>query len=133
MGDETAEARPRNGLRKMFHHLVSSRDELEAEKLLEDAEEAGATPIRECGERHRVSIAGTLRTVTLQPRGGVTSLEAELYDGSGVIDLIWLGRRTIAGIEPGRMLRAQGLVTVQDGRKVMFNPKYELWASDSGR
>jgi hypothetical protein len=43
-----------------------------------------------------------------------------------VIDLVWLGRRKIAGIEPGRVVRAEGLVSVQDGRKVMFNPRYEL-------
>jgi hypothetical protein len=46
-----------------------------------------------------------------------------------VIDLVWLGRRRIAGIEPGRLVRAEGLVSVQDGRKVMFNPRYELRGS----
>jgi hypothetical protein len=67
--------------------------------------------------------------VTLRPRGGAPALEAELYDGSDVIDLVWLGRRRIAGIEPGRLVRAEGLVSVQDGRKVMFNPRYELRGS----
>lgn len=57
---------------------------------------------------------------------GAPALEAELYDGSDVIDLIWLGRRKIAGIEPGRLVLAEGLVSIQDGRKVMFNPRYEL-------
>lgn len=71
-------------------------------------------------------MVGTLRTVTLRPRGGSPALVAELYDGSDTIDLVWLGRRKIAGIEPGRMLRAEGLVTVHDGRKVIFNPSYEL-------
>ncbi|WP_226899902.1 OB-fold nucleic acid binding domain-containing protein [Nonomuraea sp. CA-141351] len=64
--------------------------------------------------------------MTLRPRGGAPALEAELYDGSDVIDLVWLGRRKIAGIEPGRTVKAEGLVSVQDGRKVMFNPRYEL-------
>jgi hypothetical protein len=79
-----------------------------------------------CAERRRACVAGTLRTVTLRPRGGAPALEAELYDGTDVINLVWLGRRRIAGIEPGRRLRAEGLVSVQDGRKVMFNPRYEL-------
>lgn len=74
-------------------------------------------------------MAGTLRTVTLRPRGGNPALEAELYDGTGVVNLVWLGRRRIAGIEPGRKLRAEGLVSVQDGRKVIFNPRYELRGS----
>lgn len=126
---ETPGGRPvpaRGSVRKFFRRLATSRDQLEADELQEDAEKAGATPVRECGERERVSVFGTLRTVTLQPRGGVPALEAELYDGSGVIGIVWLGRRRIAGIEPGRVLCAHGLVTEQEGKKVMFNPWYEL-------
>lgn len=119
------------GVRRFFQRLASSRGELEAEELREDAEEVGATPIGECAERARVRVFGTLRTVTLQPRGGVPAVEAELYDGSGVIDIVWLGRRRIAGIEPGRTLQVHGLVTEQEGRKLMFNPRYELWPQES--
>lgn len=119
-----------SGVRRFIQRLTSSRAELEAADLQKDTHEAGATPIRECGERHRVSVCGTLRTVTMQPRGGEPALEAELYDGSGAVDIVWLGRRRIAGIEPGRMLRANGLITEQDGRKVMFNPRYELWSQE---
>ena len=57
--------------------------------------------IADAPDRERVQLRGTLRTVTLRPRGGVPALEAELYDGSGVITVIWLGRRRIAGIAPG--------------------------------
>ncbi|XRQ16490.1 OB-fold nucleic acid binding domain-containing protein [Actinomadura welshii] len=106
--------------------MASSRAELEAEELQKSTGGEGATPITECGERTRHRVAGTLRTVTLRPRGGAPALEAELYDGTDVISLVWLGRRRIAGIDPGRMLRAEGLVSVQDGRKVIFNPRYEL-------
>ena len=72
------------------------------------------------------SLHGTLRTVTLRPRGGVPALEAELYDGSGILTLVWLGRRRIAGIEPGRNLRVEGRIGRMDGARVMFNPRYEL-------
>ncbi|SEG11748.1 hypothetical protein SAMN04489712_103279 [Thermomonospora echinospora] len=114
------------GLRRFLRRLASSRDELEAEELQQSTGQEGATPIAGCGERSRACVAGTLRTVTLRPRGGAPALEAELYDGTDVISLVWLGRRKIAGIEPGRRLRAEGLVSVQDGRKTMFNPRYEL-------
>jgi hypothetical protein len=113
-------------LRGFFSRLASPQSEIEAQELRADVEQSGATPIASCGGRRRFCVAGTLRTVTLRPRGGAPSLEAELYDGSDVIDLVWLGRRKIAGIEPGRIVRAEGLVSVQDGRKVMFNPRYEL-------
>jgi hypothetical protein len=114
------------GLRGFLRRLTSSKAELEAEELQKTSDEEGATPIKACAARRRACVAGTLRTVTLRPRGGAPALEAELYDGSDVINLVWLGRRRIAGIEPGRLVRAEGLVSMQDGRKVMFNPRYEL-------
>ncbi|MEV4259074.1 OB-fold nucleic acid binding domain-containing protein [Spirillospora sp. NPDC049652] len=106
--------------------MASSKEELEAEELQRSTGEEGATPITACAARQRACVAGTLRTVTLRPRGGAPALEAELYDGTDVVNLVWLGRRKIAGIDPGRRLRAEGLVSLQDGRKVMFNPRYEL-------
>jgi hypothetical protein len=118
--------RDQGGLRRFLRRLTSTKAELEAEELQKSTGVEGATPIAVCGARKRARVAGTLRTVTLRPRGGAPALEAELYDGSDVINLIWLGRRRIAGIEPGRRLRAEGLVSLQDGRKVMFNPRYEL-------
>lgn len=118
-----------SGLRGLFRWLGTSRDEQEARELQQSSDEEGATPVVSCGARKRARVAGTLRTVTLRPRGGAPALEAELYDGTDVVDLVWLGRRRIAGIEPGRRLCAEGLVSVQDGRKVIFNPRYELRGS----
>jgi hypothetical protein len=127
--DDPTPERERGGLRGFLRRLASSKAELEAEDLQKSTDDEGATPIVGCAERRRVCVAGTLRTVTLRPRGGAPALEAELYDGTDVINLVWLGRRKIAGIEPGRRLRAEGLVSMQDGRKVMFNPRYELRGS----
>lgn len=118
--------RRRRRLGRFFHRLTSSQADLEATELRESSAQAGATPIAACRARERAAVCGTLRTVTLRPHGGVPCLEADLYDGSDVITLVWLGRRRIAGIEPGRMLVAEGLVAVRDGRKVMFNPSYQL-------
>jgi hypothetical protein len=39
---------------------------------------------------------------------------------------VWLGRRRVAGIEPGRLLTARGRVGVHDGRLAIYNPWYEL-------
>ncbi|GAA4219196.1 OB-fold nucleic acid binding domain-containing protein [Streptosporangium album] len=120
------EPHKQGGFRGFFRRLTTSQAEMEATELQQDLDRHGATPIVSCAGRRRFCVTGTLRTVTLRPRGGAPALEAELYDGSDVIELIWLGRRKIAGIEPGRMVLAEGLVSVQDGRKVMFNPRYEL-------
>ena len=104
----------------------ASGHEHEAAALQKDVAEAGCCPISEAEDRRRADIQGSLRTVTLRPRGGVPALEAELYDGSGVLTVIWLGRRRISGIEPGRQIRVEGRVGYRDGQRIMFNPRYEL-------
>jgi hypothetical protein len=88
--------------------------------------------VAECADRVPVTVFGTVRSVTIRPRAGVPALEAEVYDGSGVITLVWLGRRTIAGIGPGRQLRATGRVTSSEGRRLVYNPRYELVATEVG-
>ena len=77
-------------------------------------------------DRPQVSVFGQLKTVSLAPRAGTPTLEAALYDGSGVVTLIWLGRRQIPGIKPGAALTAEGRVSCHDGRRIIYNPRYEL-------
>ncbi len=86
----------------------------------------GGVSIGDAPDRVMVTLRGTLRMVTLRPRGGVPALEAELYDGSGVVTVVWLGRRRIAGIDPGRAISARGRIGVHDGVRTMYNPRYEL-------
>jgi hypothetical protein len=114
------------GLKDVLHRLASSAAELDAEELREQTQEVGGTPIGDCLDRQRAKIIGTVRTVTLRPRAGVPALEAELWDGSARLNVVWLGRRQIVGIEPGRQLMVDGLVQVHDGERLMFNPRYEL-------
>lgn len=123
MSEETA---PAGRLRRVFSRLTASTDALEAEQLQTEAVSDGGTPIESCADRELVTVSGTLRTVTLRPRAGVPALEAELYDGSGTVALIWLGRRQIAGVEPGRGIRVHGRLAQHEGRAVIFNPRYEL-------
>jgi hypothetical protein len=82
--------------------------------------------IAEAPDRERVRLRGTLRTVTLSPRGGAPALEAELFDGTGVLTVIWLGRRRIAGISPGSSIQVEGRIGVHDKTRVIYNPRYEL-------
>lgn len=112
-------------LRRSLSKWASSAD-MEARELKEGAEKAGCCPIVDAHDRARVELQGSIRTVTLRPRGGVPALEAELYDGTALITLVWLGRRRIAGIEPGRQIKVVGRIGVQDRMRVMFNPRYEL-------
>ena len=112
-------------LRASISRWANSERE-EARELRKDTRKAGLVPIRDAPDRERVVVQGTLKTVTLRPRGGVPALEAELYDGSGSISVVWLGRRRIGGITPGRVIRVVGRIGAQDNQRVMYNPRYEL-------
>ncbi|NQU37582.1 MAG: OB-fold nucleic acid binding domain-containing protein [Actinobacteria bacterium] len=113
-------------LRKMWQRLGTSDADIEAGELQESARGAGATAIDHCACGEIVTVCGPLRSVTLLPVAGLPSVEAELYDGSGAISLVWMGRRRIQGIEPGRVLTATGRLGMAQGRRVIYNPRYAL-------
>lgn len=115
-------------LRQSISRWASPSDQ-EAHQLRQEyarSRKDGATCIGDAPDRERVTLRGSLRTVTLRPRAGVPALEAELNDGSGAITVVWLGRRRIAGIDPGRAIEVEGRIGAHDGVRVMYNPRYQL-------
>ena len=116
------------GLRGFFERLTASEEELDAQELQRDSAKCGAMPAGQCHRGQVVSVSGRLRTVAYTPRTNLPTLEADLYDGSDVVTLVFLGRRSIVGIEPGRQLTAKGRIAIRDDRKVIYNPYYELEA-----
>ena len=116
------------GIRRFFERLTASEEELQAQELQRDSAKCGAVPAGQCSRGQVVSVSGRLRTVAYTPRTNLPTLEADLYDGSDVVTLVFLGRRSIAGIEPGRQLTARGRIAIRDDRKVIYNPYYELEA-----
>ena len=89
-------------LKERLKKAVASQAEIEADEERADAHRSvGCTPVDQLADRSRASVSGVIRSVTLRPREGVPALEAELYDGSGSLDLVWLGRREIGGVTPG--------------------------------
>ncbi|MGH3979120.1 MAG: OB-fold nucleic acid binding domain-containing protein [Pseudonocardiaceae bacterium] len=115
--------------RRMVRRLTSDVAELDADDLSRRADASGAQHTCDCAGGEEVTVLGRLRSVELSPREAVATLEAELFDGTEGITLVWLGRRRIPGIEPGRTLKASGRVAVRNGRKVLYNPYYELQRS----
>ena len=124
---EPADGPRKSRLRRTISRWANSTDQ-HARELRQAVRDSGLVTISDAPYRTRVQLSGTLRTVTLRPRGGVPALEAELFDGSGAITLVLLGRRQITGIGPGRQLEVEGRIGVQDGVRVMYNPRYELRA-----
>lgn len=48
--------------------------------------------------------------------------------GGERLRLIWIGQRSVPGIEPGRWLRVEGVLAEHEGMPTVFNPRYELLA-----
>jgi hypothetical protein len=83
-------------------------------------------PIGTVSWRQRTAVEGRVRSVSVSPVSGSPTLAAELYDVSGGITLVFYGRRAIPGIEPGALLRAEGMVGEMEGHLAMANPTYRL-------
>lgn len=118
----------RGRLRDTLDRWASQSAE-EARELRTTSQRSGCEVVEHVRDRQRAELEGVLKTVTLRPRGGVPALEAVLFDGTGSVTLVWLGRRRIAGIEPGRAVHVEGRVGRLGNECVMFNPRYELRAS----
>lgn len=118
--------------RRFWRRFTASGDELDAEDLQRESAQSGCAPAARCTRGQSATIYGRLTSVVYTPHTNVPTLRADLYDGSDVVTLTWLGRRHIAGIEPGRQLTVTGRVAQRDDRKVMYNPYYELEASREG-
>src|SRR5262245_60711510 len=115
-----------SSLRKFLRRLTASEAELDAEELQRGAYACGGVLVSDCRRGELARITGRLRTVVYTPRTNLPTLEAGLWDGSDLVTLVWLGRRHILGIEPGRQLTARGRIALREDRKVIFNPYYEL-------
>ena len=121
-----------SGRTTLRQRLTAGRDALQAADV--QAEITGitqvggtpATPIAESHNGEMVDVAGTLRAVTLRPRGENMTMEADLWDGTGSINLVWLGRRNIPGVQPGRRIIVHGRLASIKGEPTIYNPSYEL-------
>lgn len=92
-------------------------------------------PLTELPVRGRVDCTGFIESVTYQPASEQAHFSAIVVDriahrgDTGPLTrlrVIWLGRRKVPGIEPGTVLRLEGMVTQRDGMPTMFNPRYEI-------
>lgn len=113
----------------LLHRLTASASHLDAQELQEEVEQRSCVPLCDLKAGASVQVVGRLRSVVYTPSETVPTLEAELFDGSDSIDLVWLGRRRITGVEPGRRVVARGRVGIHNGRRAIYNPWYELLQS----
>ena len=54
------------------------------------------------------------------------TIELVLADPSGTLSVVFLGRRSIAGIAVGTHLEVEGMVGVHKARLAVLNPTYRI-------
>lgn len=116
------------GLRDRWSSLRSSREDIDALDEATSARRHGTMPVGQLCARRRAEVSGVLRAVTFGPATDKPMLVGRLFDGTGSVDLVWIGRRSIAGIRPGVHLRAEGMVMAGRIRPTIYNPNYEIIA-----
>jgi RecG-like helicase len=76
--------------------------------------------------RKRAHVQGRVTAIRTSPTNQAPMLEVEMWDETGGITLQFLGRRSLAGLDVGAQLRAEGMVGEVDGLLTILNPNYEL-------
>ncbi len=118
-------------LKSLWSRLSSSDAQVEADELKESSRREGSIAACDCRVGTVVTVKGSVRSVMMEPSTTLPRMEAIVYDGTGLVELVWLGRRRIIGIEPGRRIRATGRVTGNAGHPTLYNPRYELLPAEA--
>jgi hypothetical protein len=90
-----------------------------------------AQPIGQVMPQQRVVVRGEIRGFTAMALRGCPACRYELSDGTGELDLMFLGRLEVRGLEKGRRCTAAGTAATRDDRIVLWNPRYELEPRDT--
>jgi amino acid transporter len=86
----------------------------------------GATPIIDARWRDHVTVAGRVRAVRVAPLHDAPTLELILVDGTASISVLFLGRRSLAGVGVGTTMAVTGTVGIHKTRLAILNPSYQL-------
>ena len=115
--------------KKMVERLTKPVEEIDREQLTAfcDARSLGRDglhhrPEAGCGWAARCGRCASC------PRAGAPALEVTVSDGRGAVVGVFLGRRKIAGLSPGRRVAFEGVAARDGKRYLLFNPVYELLA-----
>lgn len=116
------------GLKKLVKKLSVSLDDLDHERLSSrfNAVELGHADLGTCPVRCRVTVAGEVTGLRVATRAGSPSLEVTVDDGTGCALVIFTGRRSIRGLDPGRGVVLEGVMRRERDKLMLINPAYTL-------
>jgi hypothetical protein len=119
--------RVREAFRAYLRRVTETDEERLAQELKEWAQTVpGAVRIADAKPRTRVKIAGVVRRITIRPVEGFEALEVVIYDGTGEVNAVWLGRRSIGGLVLGSRLILEGVIGREHDELRMVNPTFEF-------
>jgi len=104
----------------------TARDKVVAVPSAGAMDQTNCVPIRDVAHRQIAAVEGRIRSVEVSPIAGSPAVRCELVDDTGGVTLLFYGRRSIAGIEPGVRLRAEGRIGGYKGHLAIANPLYTL-------
>ena len=76
--------------------------------------------------RKQAHILGQVTSVFASGSSQSPNLSVEVWDETGGITLEFLGRRHLAGVKVGSIMKAEGMVGERGGHLIILNPTYEL-------
>ena len=113
-------------LGKAMKRLTKPVEELDREALEKYCDDLGATPMDHITPRRPSRVAGEIRAVRIVPRAGAPAMEVTVSDGRGSVVGVFLGRRKIPGMSPGRRVLFAGVAGKDENRFLIYNPEYQL-------
>jgi hypothetical protein len=113
-------------LRKFVDKLTKPIEQLDREELAAYCDRLHTTPMDHLEARRPARVAGEVRSVRIVPRAGADALEVTVTDGRAQVTGVFLGRRKIGGITPGRKLILEGMLVPLGKQRLIYNPTYTL-------
>lgn len=110
-----------------LHDAGLNQEDHEHASLSKESLEHGAQLAGDCKIGESVTLHGVISSVTLRPSEAVKLYQVTLSDGTRPVDLLFLGRHYIQGIDAGRRLSASGRLQLRNGVLSIYNPRYELF------
>jgi hypothetical protein len=82
--------------------------------------------IGEIRPQDEVRVTGVIRSKAAMSLSGCPACRYTLADPTGEVDLMFLGRVLIQGLDEGRYCIAEGRAAARDERIVIWNPRYQV-------
>jgi hypothetical protein len=76
--------------------------------------------------RARVVVRGTIRSPETVTVGSSPAYHFTLVDGSGELDVLFLGWSSLRGLRPSTRITAEGTLGSYDGMPALWNPRYAI-------